>query len=83
LARCAPELAKPLLLVWNTIGLIDIIFVVFSALQFGLKDWQSMQALRGTSTQSSPDISGTTYYRIARFDFRPAGASGNRFCSKD
>ena len=38
--------AKKLLLVWNTIGLIDIIFVVFSALQFGLRDWQSMHAFR-------------------------------------
>ena len=40
------EFAKALLLIWNTIGLIDIIFVVFSALRFGLKDWQSMHALR-------------------------------------
>jgi hypothetical protein len=38
--------AKTLLLTWNTLGLIDIIFVVFSALRFGLKDWQSMHALR-------------------------------------
>jgi hypothetical protein len=38
--------AKPLSLIWNTLGLIDIVFVVFSALRFGLKDWQSMQALR-------------------------------------
>jgi hypothetical protein len=41
------EFAKPLLLAWNTLGLIDIIFVVFSALRFGLRDWQSMHALRG------------------------------------
>jgi hypothetical protein len=40
------EFVKPLLLTWNTLGLIDIIFVVFSALQFGLKNWQSMHALR-------------------------------------
>ena len=40
------EFAKPLLLTWNTLGLIDIIFVVFSALRFGLQDWQSMHALR-------------------------------------
>ena len=40
------ELAKPLLLAWNTLGLIDIIFVVLSALRFGLKDWQSMHTLR-------------------------------------
>ena len=33
-------------LVWNTLGLIDIIFVAFSALRFGLRDWQSMAALR-------------------------------------
>jgi hypothetical protein len=38
--------AKTLFLTWNTLGLIDIIFVVFSALRFGLKDWQSMLALR-------------------------------------
>ena len=40
------EFAKPLLLTWNTLGLIDIIFVVLSALRFGLNDWQSMHALR-------------------------------------
>ena len=39
-------MAKPLLLAWNTLGLIDIIFVVLSALRFGLKDWQSMRTLR-------------------------------------
>jgi hypothetical protein len=40
------EFAKPLLLTWNTLGLIDIIFVVLSALRFGLNHWQSMHALR-------------------------------------
>ena len=40
------QLAKPLLLIWNTLGLIDIIFVVSKALLVGLKDWQSMHALR-------------------------------------
>lgn len=40
------EFAKPILLTWNTLGLIDIVFVVFSALRFGLQDWQSMRALR-------------------------------------
>jgi hypothetical protein len=40
------QFAKRLLLIWNTIGLIDIIFVVFSAQRLGLKDWQSMHALR-------------------------------------
>jgi len=38
--------AKKLLLVWNTLGLVDIILVVFSALRFGLNDWQAMHALR-------------------------------------
>jgi len=37
---------KLILLIWNAIGLIDIIFVVTSALRFGLSDWQSMHALR-------------------------------------
>jgi hypothetical protein len=37
---------KMLIVVWNAIGLIDIIFVVTSALRFGLLDWQSMRALR-------------------------------------
>lgn len=45
-AAMRTEFAKTLLLIWNTIGLLDIIFVVFSALRFGLTDWQSMQALR-------------------------------------
>jgi hypothetical protein len=40
------EFAKALLLTWNTLGLIDIIFVIFSALRFGLIDWESMHALR-------------------------------------
>jgi hypothetical protein len=40
------QFAKTLLLIWNTLGLIDIIFVVSSALRFGLNDWQSMHALR-------------------------------------
>jgi hypothetical protein len=38
--------AKKLLLIWNTLGLIDIVFVVSSARRFGLNDWQSMHALR-------------------------------------
>jgi hypothetical protein len=45
-AAMRTEFAKTLLLIWNTIGLLDIIFVVFSALRFGFTDWQSMQALR-------------------------------------
>jgi hypothetical protein len=44
-AMCA-EFAKALLLIWNAIGLIDIVLVVFSALRFGLNDWKSMHALR-------------------------------------
>jgi hypothetical protein len=40
------QFGKLLLLTWNTMGLIDIIFVVFSALQFGVNDSQSMHALR-------------------------------------
>jgi hypothetical protein len=40
------QFAKLFLLAWNMSGLIDIVFVVASALRFGLKDWQSMHALR-------------------------------------
>ena len=40
------RIAKTFLLSWNALGLIDIVFVVSSALRFGLKDWQSMHALR-------------------------------------
>jgi hypothetical protein len=45
-AAMQTQFAKTLLIIWNTIGFVDIIFVVFSALQFGLRDWQSMHALR-------------------------------------
>lgn len=37
---------REIVLLWNVFGLIDIIFVVFSALRFGLRDWQSMAPLR-------------------------------------
>ena len=40
------QFAKTVLLSWNTLGLIDIVFVVSSVLRFGLKNWQSMHALR-------------------------------------
>jgi len=40
------QFGKTFLLSWNTLGLIDIIFVVATALRFGLQDWQSMHALR-------------------------------------
>jgi hypothetical protein len=40
------QFARMFLLGWNTLGFIDIVFVVSSALWFGLKDWQSMHALR-------------------------------------
>jgi hypothetical protein len=35
-----------MLIIWNTIGLTDILFVVMTALRLGLADWQSMRALR-------------------------------------
>ena len=38
--------SRRLLLIWNTLGLIDIVFVVSSALRFGLRDWSSMAPLR-------------------------------------
>ena len=41
-----PRQPRAILLFWNAFGLIDIVFVAFSALRFGLKDWQSMAPLR-------------------------------------
>ena len=35
-----------ILIIWNTIGLTDILFVVMLALRLGLQDRQSMHALR-------------------------------------
>jgi len=35
-----------MLVIWNTIGLTDILFVVLTALRLGLEDWRSMHALR-------------------------------------
>ena len=35
-----------MLIIWNTIGLTDILFVVMTALRLGLEDRQSMHALR-------------------------------------
>jgi hypothetical protein len=35
-----------MLIIWNTLGLIDILFVVILALRLGLEDWRSMHALR-------------------------------------
>ena len=35
-----------ILIIWNTIGLTDILFVVMTALRLGLADWRSMHALR-------------------------------------
>jgi hypothetical protein len=40
------QFAKTVLFSWNTLGLIDIVFVIATALRFDLKDWQSMHALR-------------------------------------
>ena len=42
-----PELRRrKILIIWNSMGLIDIVFVVFSAMRFGLRDWLSMAPLR-------------------------------------
>lgn len=42
-----PELRRrKILMIWNALGLIDIVFVAFSAMRFGLRDWLSMAPLR-------------------------------------
>src|SRR5205814_8526889 len=43
-ATMCTDFAKVVLFIWNTIGLVDIIFVVSSALRFCLSDWQAMRA---------------------------------------
>ncbi len=40
------QMLRSVLLSWNTLGLVDILLVIFGALRFGLRDWQSMAALR-------------------------------------
>jgi len=44
----APNISSwPIILrIWNFFGFIDIVFVAFNALRFGLQDWGSMAALR-------------------------------------
>jgi hypothetical protein len=37
---------RKMLMVWNTIGFIDILFVVVTALRIGRQNWQSMHSLR-------------------------------------
>jgi hypothetical protein len=42
-----PQLRRrKILFIWNTFGLIDILFVAFSAFRFGVRDWASMAPLR-------------------------------------
>jgi hypothetical protein len=65
------EFAKKLLLIWNTLGLIDIIFCCLERAALWLERLAVNAHAAGTATQSSPDISGADYYRLTRFDFRP------------
>jgi len=37
---------RGMLIIWNTVGLADILFVIVLALRLGLEDWRSMHALR-------------------------------------
>jgi hypothetical protein len=43
--RNGPSL-RTAILIWNTFGVLDIIFVVFNAFRVGLTDWHGMAALR-------------------------------------
>jgi hypothetical protein len=38
--------SRALLFIWNSAGLLDIVFVVFTVLRAGLSDWPSMAPLR-------------------------------------
>ena len=40
------QVSRRILLIWNGLGLLDIVFVAFAALRFGLRDLQSMAPLR-------------------------------------
>jgi hypothetical protein len=40
------QVSRTVLVVWNGLGLLDIVFVAFAALRFGLRDLQSMAPLR-------------------------------------
>lgn len=44
--RVARRLYRKALVIWNTAGLLDILFVVFTALRIGLKNWEAMKPLR-------------------------------------
>ena len=73
------EFAKPLLLIWNTTWTYRHHFCCLQRAPVWLTRLAVDARAAGTSTQSSPDISGAAYYHVTRFDFRPAGASGNQF----
>ena len=61
--------SRTILLLWNAFGLIDIVFVAFSALRFGLKDWQSMAPLRELLVEFAAHVSRPAYHYLACADF--------------
>jgi len=45
-----------LLLIWNAVGLFDIVLVVFNALRVGSADWESMAPLRALPLSLLPTL---------------------------
>jgi hypothetical protein len=69
-----------MLIIWNAIGLTDILFVVLTALRLGLEDWRSMHVLREFPVSLLPTFlvpliiasHVLIFFRAARLERRPS-----------